>query len=171
MATTFFVPGPCNITWSNTSGGTHSTLGYSADTLPSVTVHEGKHEVKSTFNGDAVVAWVNTGVWATVAVTLAKWDQSELDDMMMHCRGSTGATSPYASMVGKFVESHASGFIELKISPAITGRVGFLFKRAHLVEANTYTGWGNETRSITLTFHCVPQEGTSESIIMQEVTT
>lgn len=170
MATTIHVPGPCLIQWSPTLAGALSTLGYSdAQTLPSITFTDHAEGVTTTMNGAATAAYVNTGLSASVSVTLIKWDDAEMESLLTHHRGV--AASQYAASVGRFTQDHASGLIVLGVIPVITGRTGFKFYRAHLVESQTHNGWGNDTRTVSLTWHIVPEEGVRESIICEEITT
>lgn len=148
MAAALYIAGPTVVK----IGG--NTLGYSDnDNLPSITVTDHQHEIKTVLSGAAPEEIVLQGISARISVALVKWDQTVLDNMLILMRNGTANAA--ISTVGRRVIGQ-SGYSILHIS-AVTGTMDYQFDRAWLLpDGMSDSQWGNRERVLTLSFMAIP---------------
>jgi hypothetical protein len=150
MATTIQVPGPTGVY----GGAAGTTLfGYSDnDNLPTITVTDHQHEIKTVLSGNAPEEVVQVGLTARISVALVKWDESTINTMLVANRGSTvqGKAAVGTRLVGQ------SKTFKLVVKSEGTGGQ-YEFPRAYVVsDGQIDSQWGNRERVLTLNFMAIP---------------
>ena len=145
MAATIQVAGPTQITVDG------DVLGFSDnDNLPSISFNDFIHEVKTVISGAAPEELVLQNTVATITVTLVKWDETILEGILALQRGAYGNT-----VVGKQLVAGASTF-PVNIE-SMQGNAVYIFNRCYLQpDGMADAQWGNRERTLTLTFHAIP---------------
>lgn len=152
MPIAIFVPGPTIISVDTANSGTYTELGRSDnDNLPSISFTDHRHEVKTVSSGAVAEEIVMQNTEAVVTVSLVKWDESVLTNLLADLRGA--ATIP---VVGRQLVA-SNGFSGLRIRSVAAGNPGYTFTHAFLrSDSVTDSQWGNRERVLSLNFHCIP---------------
>jgi hypothetical protein len=145
------VPGPTGI-YGGSAGAT--LFGYSDnDNLPSISVTDHQHEIKTVLSGNAPEEIVQMGLTARISVALVKWDETEINTMLIANRGSSaqGKAAVGTRLVGQ------SKTFKLVIKSLASGGAKYEFPRAYLVsDGQVDSQWGNRERVLTLNFMAIP---------------
>lgn len=149
MATTIQVPGPTKVEVNLSSSWL--LLGYSDnDNLPSIQFTDHLHEIKTVLSGAVPEEIVTQGTEARISVTLVKWDESYLSQLLADQRG-TATVSP----VGRRLIS-AGGYFGLRIA-SVGGTSKYEFDYSYLPQDSVGDSqWGNRERVLTLNFKAIP---------------
>ena len=156
MAMAIYVPGPTIINVATTAGS-YVALGYSDnDNLPSIQFTEHLHEVKTVTSGASPEEMVAQNIEASVTVSLVKWDDTILNNLLVDQRGAA-----YTNTVGRRLVS-GSGFFGLQIRSVAASQPGYTFTHAFLrSDSVSDSQWGNRERVLALNFHCIPNPSTN----------
>jgi hypothetical protein len=142
MAMAIYVPGPTIINVATTAGS-YVALGYSDnDNLPSIQFTEHLHEVKTVTSGASPEEMVAQNIEASVTVSLVKWDDTILNNLLVDQRGAA-----YTNTVGRRLVSGS----------VAASQPGYTFTHAFLrPDSVGDSQWGNRERVLTLNFRCIP---------------
>lgn len=156
MPMAIYVPGPTIINVATTAG-TYLALGYSDnDNLPSIQFTEHLHEVKTVTSGASPEEMVAQNIEASVTVSLVKWDDTILNNILVDQRGAA-----YNNTVGRRLVS-SNGFFGLQIRSVAAAQPGYTFTHAFLrPDSVGDSQWGNRERVLTLNFRCIPDPATN----------
>ena len=156
MPMAIYVPGPTIINVATTAG-TYVPLGYSDnDNLPSIQFTEHLHEVKTVTSGASPEEMVAQNIEASVTVSLVKWDDTILNNILVDQRGAA-----YNNTVGRRLVSN-NAFFGLQIRSVAATQPGYTFTHAFLrPDSVGDSQWGNRERVLTLNFRCIPNPSTN----------
>jgi hypothetical protein len=94
---------------------------------------------------------VAQNIEASVTVSLVKWDDTILNNLLVDQRGAA-----YTNTVGRRLVS-GSGFFGLQIRSVAASQPGYTFTHAFLrPDSVGDSQWGNRERVLTLNFRCIP---------------
>lgn len=149
MPATIQVPGPTTVSIS--ISGTYAVLGYSDnDTLPSIQFTDHTHDVKTVLSGNVPEEIVTQGTEARISVSLVKWDESVLANLLADQR-ATANVSP----VGRRIVA-STAFFGVKIA-SVGQTQNYAFTHCHLTgDSVGDSQWGNRERVLTLNFRAFP---------------
>lgn len=145
MATTIQVAGPTEVLVDG------DILGYSDnDNLPSISFNDFIHEVKTVLSGAAPEELVLQNTVATITLTLVKWDEGILSGILALQRGAYGETTVGRQLV-------LGGHTFPVTIQSMQGNAVYLFGRCYIQpDGMADAQWGNRERTLTLTFHAIP---------------
>ena len=151
MTATINVAGPTTISFDLGGGAGFVVLGYSDnDNLPSVSISDHKHEIRTVLSGQSPEEVVLAGTQATISLALVKWDEGNLNDLLAHFRGVYNG-----SPVGTKLVSGAATFA-LKIAGTNDG-FELEFPVCYVQDNGVSDSqWGNRERVLSLNITAIP---------------
>lgn len=156
MATTIKVSGPTRVQVL-TSGTTWADLGIcDNDTLPSVTITDHIHEVKTSASGMAPEELVLQGITGSITVTLVKWDDAIWTAVQAKQRGAAFDAVVGSVMVG----GQTAKVFGVRLNPVETGKDMYTFPLCYLMNDTTDSQFGNVERRLAVTFRAIPDPST-----------
>jgi hypothetical protein len=155
MALGFMVEGPTTVQTTNL--GTFSTfadLGYTDNNdLVSVDVEYLQETIESSDTGRVPVDVINMGVIATVNMTLVKWDDTKLQNLLEFPSGGAGQVGT----IGLRMFGNGSSDYRFKLKLVGDDKT-FTFHRCHFeARAVRMFDFGNRARRVGLSITCLPE--------------
>ena len=142
------------------------------DSLATITYTDHQHEVKTVQRGEVPAEVIVTGLSAVLTVTLVKWDQAELDKILIKTRGT--AALPYTATIGTtLVNDFASGVSALYpvvLNPTTLNKPTYTLNSCYLKGESSDGGFGNVERRMTLTFMAIATSTTTAVVTVGTVT-
>lgn len=140
----------------NTSG-TWADLGIADnDTLPSVTITDHIHEIKTSASGMAPEELVIQGLTGAITVTLVKWDAAVWTAVQAKQRGAA-----FDAVVGSVMVGGATAKVfGVRLNPVETGKYAYTFTHCYLMNDTTDSQFGNVERRLAITFRAIPDPTT-----------
>jgi hypothetical protein len=136
-----------------TTAGTYVDLGMADnDTLPSVTITDHIHEIKTSASGAVPEELVLQGISATITVTLVKWDVEIWEALQAHQRGAA-----FTADIGTMMVNNATPRVfGVQLAPVEATQAGYTFTRCYLMNDTSDSNFGNVERRLAITFRAIP---------------
>ena len=168
MALGFEVHGPTLVTW-NTAAGTASpanSLGYTDNNdLISLELEYPNEPIFTTRSGSIPEAFIHLGIIGRLTMTLVKWDNAQLEDLMHALPGSATAESHVGTIGG--LKTSENGNFSLKIAGASSGHA-FVMKSCWLDGPVRRLDFGNKPSRIGLSIICTPHEAVAGALAVDD---